>query len=861
MDPVCLSQGESNIPLWLGDGGFIALFIALIFSFVGLAIVVEEYFVPALNILCDDMKLPDDIAGATIMAIGNSSPELFSCLISLFVTHTALGVGTAIGSAIFNHLCICAGSIFYADKYTLPLNWRILCRESVFYLSSTVILVWSLKGNDFISGFQNAFNGIGSPPTQCLVVHWYQAVVLFAGYVLYIITCSLFGPIVRCCCPLPTLDDDEEDEVVAEECDPAEASELNSAEGKVLAPSDNIELPRRRTSFFGSSSNLNSSGGKVSLMVHSSTQGVSVPGSAVPLPSEIIEVPRHRSSFFGSSVNLYHRQGLPQDQTHLVLSSTNHSTRSADCDDNLENGTAGSTEGNDHARTRARTRTRSDDDGNGVILASRANSSFFVSPAFPQVESSQIRAAVISEANSNSATKPRKMSVSSAASEMSAIVEAETEKDLESSISGGAGGGDHHHTSSTLIHSHGDRAEALGGGVGGIQMGYSPRRDNFGDYNIREILPSSEPMPFPEFEGWMYKRSRFYSRHRILSNQKWELRFFIFDQFGLRYSLQDPHAATKPSALRLSSSSSLSSSPVPSPIPAPIPQKTILSIFDITDVSITDPHLFEFVIRCSQKLSYRFRCLNYHDLHAVVNSLQQHINHLATLSEMERKELAKQILETKKKATAAAGEDEDETHHNVLSTPEALPSRYFHYFLYPMKWCIYHSIPEIVPSGEREENSKSYWWTINISILWLAALSYLMNYSLEEFGLLFHISSGALGLTFGASGTSVPNLLSSMIVARQGLGDMAVSNAFGSNIFCIYFVLGFSWTLYIFVHGGQPYDLLPDDGLVLLVIFLLATMLVFTVILLVNRFVLTLWMGIVFVVAYTGFVGFAFALN
>ena len=40
-----------------------------------------------------------------------------------------------------------------------------------------------------------------------------------------------------------------------------------------------------------------------------------------------------------------------------------------------------------------------------------------------------------------------------------------------------------------------------------------------------------------------------------------------------------------------------------------------------------------------------------------------------------------------------------------------------------------------------------------------------------------------MGLTFLAAGTSVPDLLSSVIVARQGKGDMAVSSSIGSNIF------------------------------------------------------------------------------
>ena len=40
-----------------------------------------------------------------------------------------------------------------------------------------------------------------------------------------------------------------------------------------------------------------------------------------------------------------------------------------------------------------------------------------------------------------------------------------------------------------------------------------------------------------------------------------------------------------------------------------------------------------------------------------------------------------------------------------------------------------------------------------------------------------------MGLTFLAAGTSIPDLFTSVIVAKKGFGDMAVSSSVGSNIF------------------------------------------------------------------------------
>ena len=39
------------------------------------------------------------------------------------------------------------------------------------------------------------------------------------------------------------------------------------------------------------------------------------------------------------------------------------------------------------------------------------------------------------------------------------------------------------------------------------------------------------------------------------------------------------------------------------------------------------------------------------------------------------------------------------------------------------------------------------------------------------------------GLAFLAAGTSIPDLITSVIVARKGHGDMALSSSIGSNMF------------------------------------------------------------------------------
>ena len=52
-----------------------------------------------------------------------------------------------------------------------------------------------------------------------------------------------------------------------------------------------------------------------------------------------------------------------------------------------------------------------------------------------------------------------------------------------------------------------------------------------------------------------------------------------------------------------------------------------------------------------------------------------------------------------------------------------------------------------------------------------------------------------MGITFLAAGTSVPDTIASVMVARNGYGDMAVSNSIGSNVFDILLGLGLPWFL------------------------------------------------------------------
>lgn len=68
---------------------------------------------------------------------------------------------------------------------------------------------------------------------------------------------------------------------------------------------------------------------------------------------------------------------------------------------------------------------------------------------------------------------------------------------------------------------------------------------------------------------------------------------------------------------------------------------------------------------------------------------------------------------------------------------------------------------------------------------YLLLLWFLIPVIVYQVGETIGISEEIMGLTILAAGTSIPDLITSVIVARKGLGDMAVSSSVGSNIFDI----------------------------------------------------------------------------
>lgn len=122
-------------------------------------------------------------------------------------------------------------------------------------------------------------------------------------------------------------------------------------------------------------------------------------------------------------------------------------------------------------------------------------------------------------------------------------------------------------------------------------------------------------------------------------------------------------------------------------------------------------------------------------------------------------------------------------------TAGGMPALVSWYVVYP----IHFLCKKTMPDCRAEQYRNWYPLTFTISMIWISFYSYFMVWMITVIGSTLSIPDTVMGLTFVAAGVSVPDALSSIAVIKEGYGDMAVSNAIGSNVFDILVCLGLPW--------------------------------------------------------------------
>ncbi|XP_064409820.1 sodium/potassium/calcium exchanger 2 [Latimeria chalumnae] len=145
-------------------GAIILHIIGMIYMFIALAIVCDEFFVPSLTVITEKFSISDDVAGATFMAAGGSAPELFTSLIGVFISRSNVGIGTIVGSAVFNILFV-IGMCALFSKEILNLTWWPLFRDVSFYIIDLILLIIFFLDKNIL---------------------WWESLVLLTAYATYV---------------------------------------------------------------------------------------------------------------------------------------------------------------------------------------------------------------------------------------------------------------------------------------------------------------------------------------------------------------------------------------------------------------------------------------------------------------------------------------------------------------------------------------------------------------------------------------------------------------------------------------------------------------------------------------------------
>jgi len=144
------------------------------------------------------------------------------------------------------------------------------------------------------------------------------------------------------------------------------------------------------------------------------------------------------------------------------------------------------------------------------------------------------------------------------------------------------------------------------------------------------------------------------------------------------------------------------------------------------------------------------------------------------------------------------------------------------------------------------------WFGFLVAIFWIAISSVIMVEATSAIGSTLGIPDIVIGFTVVAAGTSIPDLLSSVVVAREGRGDMAVSSSIGSNIFDILVGLPVPWLVFS-IYRGRPV-IVQTEAIGVSIVILIAMLVAVILAIVAFKWRMTKALGVVMFILYIVFV-------
>ncbi|MBN3313421.1 NCKX5 protein, partial [Atractosteus spatula] len=139
-------------------------------------------------------------------------------------------------------------------------------------------------------------------------------------------------------------------------------------------------------------------------------------------------------------------------------------------------------------------------------------------------------------------------------------------------------------------------------------------------------------------------------------------------------------------------------------------------------------------------------------------------------------------------------------HRSVFTIPEADLKRILWVLCLPIITLLFLTTPDC----RRRFWKRWFPLTFLMAAVWISAFTYVLVWMVTIVGETLGVPDTVMGLTLLAAGTSIPDTVASVLVAREGKGDMAMSNIVGSNVFDM-LCLGLPWFIKtVFVDNSSP---------------------------------------------------------
>ncbi|XP_015910820.1 mitochondrial sodium/calcium exchanger protein isoform X2 [Parasteatoda tepidariorum] len=129
----------------------LVLWLAMLFISLGIT---SNYFLcPALFAISNHLGLSQNVAGVTLLAFGNGSPDIFSSVAGFHKASAELAISSLVGAGMFV-TCVVAGSVFMTQSFSLMI--RPFLRDIAFYI---LAISWTFAL--FFTNKSYLYHGIG----------------------------------------------------------------------------------------------------------------------------------------------------------------------------------------------------------------------------------------------------------------------------------------------------------------------------------------------------------------------------------------------------------------------------------------------------------------------------------------------------------------------------------------------------------------------------------------------------------------------------------------------------------------------------------------------------------------------------